>query len=85
MARIELSILAALTAFALALVSPGRLNEAFGVLNTLQIAPLAGTNGVGDLSKELAYLGANSGFAAMQLVPGTEPFRPSLVGAILGA
>lgn len=59
--------------------------EAFGVLSTLQIAPLAGTNGVGDLAEELAYMRAHSGFAAMQLVPGTEPFKPSLVEAILGA
>jgi len=59
--------------------------EAFGVLSTLQIAPLAGTNGVGDLAKELAYMRANSGFAALQLVPGTEPFKPNLVEAILGA
>jgi hypothetical protein len=59
--------------------------EAFGVLSTLQIAPLAGTNGVGDLAEELAYMRAHSSFAAMQLVPGTEPFKPNLVEAILGA
>jgi len=58
---------------------------AIGVLSTLQIAPLAGTNGVGDLGKELAYMRANSGFGGMQLVPGTEPFKPNLVGAILGS
>ncbi len=59
--------------------------EAVGVLSTLQLAPLAGTNGVGDLDRELAYLRANSGFGAMQLVPGTEPFKPNLVEAILGS
>jgi hypothetical protein len=59
--------------------------EAFGVLSTLQIAPLAGTNGVGDLGKELAYLRANSSFGAVQLVHGTEPFKPNLIEAILGA
>jgi hypothetical protein len=59
--------------------------QAFGVLSTLQIAPLAGTNGVGDLAKELAYLRSHSGFGALQLVPGTEPFRPNLLEAILGA
>ena len=59
--------------------------EAIGVLSTLQLAPLAGTNGVGDLGEELAYLRANSGFGAIQLVPGTEPFRPNLIEAILGA
>jgi hypothetical protein len=65
----------------------GFLNEsgqAFGVLSTLQIAPLTGTNGVGDLARELAYMRAH-GFGAMQLVQGTEPFKPNLVEAILGA
>ncbi len=59
--------------------------EAVGVLSTLQLAPLAGTNGVGDIGKELAYLRANSSFGAMQLVHGTEPFKPNLVEAILGS
>ncbi|HEY5815641.1 MAG TPA: serine protease [Solirubrobacterales bacterium] len=58
---------------------------AFGVLSTLQIAPLAGTNGVGDLAKELAYLRANSDFGGMQLAHGTEPFKANLAGAILGS
>jgi hypothetical protein len=59
--------------------------EAIGILSTLQIAPLAGTNGVGDLGKELAYMGAHSDFGAMQLVRGTEAFKANLVGAILGS
>lgn len=59
--------------------------EAFGVLSTLQLAPLTGTNGVGDLGKELAYLRANTSFGGMQLVQGTEPFKPNLVGALLGS
>jgi hypothetical protein len=59
--------------------------EAIGVLSTLQLAPLPATNGVGDLGRELSYLRANSGFVAMQLVRGTEPFKPNLVGAILGS
>ncbi len=59
---------------------------AIGVLSTLQLAPLPATNGVGDLGKELAYLRANAaGFAGVQLVPGTEPFKPDLVVAILGS
>jgi hypothetical protein len=65
----------------------GFLNEgggAFGTLSTLQIAPLAGSNGVGDLGKELAYLRSHTAHSAMQLVAGTEPFQPNLVGAILG-
>jgi hypothetical protein len=66
----------------------GFLNEAgraIGVLSTLQILPLAGTNGVGDLAKELAYARTEAGFAGLELVPGTEPFNPDLLGAVLGA
>jgi hypothetical protein len=59
--------------------------EAFGVLSTLQLAPLPATNGVGDLAKELAYARANSAFTEVQLVAGTEPFKANLVGAILGS
>jgi len=58
---------------------------AFGILSTLQLAPLPTTNGVGDLGKELAYMRANSGFDAVQLVRGTQAFRPNLIEAILGA
>jgi hypothetical protein len=59
--------------------------QAIGVLSTLQIAPLAGTNGVGDLAKELAYERAHGPYPNLQLVPGTEAFKPNLVEAILGA
>jgi hypothetical protein len=58
---------------------------AIGILSTLQLAPLPATNGVGDLAKELAYMRANSSFSGVQLVPGTEAFKPNLVGAILGS
>ncbi len=58
---------------------------AIGVLSTLQLAPLPTTNGVGDLAKELAYTRAHSGFGGVQLVRGTEAFKPNLVGAILGS
>ncbi len=58
--------------------------QAFGVLSTLQLAPLAGTNGVGDLQRELAYARSH-GFPDLQLVNGTDPFKPDLVGAILGS
>ena len=51
---------------------------AFGVLSTLQIAPTAGGNGVGDLSNELDYMHAHSSLGAT-LVTGTEAFRPGLV------
>ena len=58
---------------------------AIGVLSTLQIAPLTGSNGVGDLAKELSYLRENSPLTGLQLVPGTEPFKPNLVGAVLSS
>ena len=60
--------------------------QAFGVLSTLQFAPAAGSNGVGDLAKELEYMRTHaSGLAGVSLVPGTEAFTPNLVGAILGS
>lgn len=55
---------------------------AIGVLSTVQIAPLAGSNGVGDLAKELAYAQAN-GNSGLQLAAGTEPFNADVVGAVL--
>jgi len=51
-----------------------RAGAALGVLSTLDLAPGPGTNGVGDLARELAYLHAHSSFTAVQLVLGTEPF-----------
>ena len=58
--------------------------QAIGVLSTLQLAPLAGTNGAGDIGREITYARAH-GFPNLQLVPGTQAFKPDLVGAILGA
>jgi hypothetical protein len=58
--------------------------EAIGVLSTLQVLPLAGSNGVGDLRHELDYMRANGGLSGVELVPGTRPFRPNLVQAIIG-
>jgi hypothetical protein len=55
---------------------------AIGVLSTVQLAPLAGSNGVGDLPKEIAYMNAH-GFSGTNLVPGTEPWNPNVVGAVL--
>lgn len=52
--------------------------RAFGVLSTVQLAPLAGANGVGDLARELAYMHAHSGFTRVTLVPGTTAFTPAL-------
>ena len=53
--------------------------KAFGVLSTVQLAPLAGANGVGNLAKEIAYAQTH-GVSGLSLVPGTEPFDP---GALL--
>ena len=52
--------------------------NALGTLSTLAIAPLAGSNGVGDLERELGYAQQHGGIAGLQLVPGTEPFSPIL-------
>src|SRR3954454_22012557 len=49
--------------------------QALGVLSTVQLAPLAGSNGVGDVGRELAYAQANSGIAGLTLANGTEPFN----------
>jgi hypothetical protein len=49
--------------------------KALGVLSTVAIAPLAGSNGVGDLPKELAYANTH-GMSGVALVPGTEAFSP---------
>ena len=59
--------------------------RAFGVLSTLQILPAAGSNGVGDLRMQLAYMRASSSFSGVQLAPGTVPFDPNFVGAIRDA
>jgi hypothetical protein len=58
--------------------------HAIGVLSTVQLAPLAGSNGVGNLARELSYAQSH-GFASLALVPGTAPFNGNLVSAIGGA
>lgn len=50
--------------------------RAVGVLSTLQILPLAGSNGVGDVSRELNYVASHGG-PSVQLALGTEAFNPS--------
>ena len=57
--------------------------QAVGVLSTLAVLPLPLTNGAGDLSRALAYMRSHSSLTGVQLVPGTKPFRPNLVAAIL--
>ncbi len=59
--------------------------DAFGVLSTLDLAPLPGSNGVGDLAKELAYERAHGPYPNLRLVPGTVKFKPNLLEAIVGA
>jgi hypothetical protein len=56
--------------------------NAIGVLSTVQIAPLAGSNGVGDLAREITYMHANAN--AANVAPGTQPFNANVVAAILG-
>jgi len=48
--------------------------KAIGVLSTITLAPTAGSNGVGDLAHELAYLRSHTSLR-VTLVRGTEPFR----------
>ena len=49
---------------------------ALGTLSTVAIAPITGSNGVGDIAKELNYMKANSAFSGVSLALGTEPFVP---------
>jgi hypothetical protein len=55
-----------------------RQGRAFGVLSTLQIAPLAGANGVSDLSRMIAYMESHGG-PDVTLARGTEAFRGPLL------
>jgi hypothetical protein len=52
--------------------------RAFGTLSTVAIAPLPASNGVGDVSREIAYMHSHGGPAA-NLVNGTEPFTGTLL------
>jgi hypothetical protein len=53
--------------------------QAFGVLSTVQLLPLAGANGVGSLAKELDYMHTHAAsFAGVQMANGTQPFRGGL-------
>jgi hypothetical protein len=47
--------------------------NALGVLSTVQFAPLAASNGVGTLAKELAYANGATGLG-IQVATGTTPF-----------
>jgi hypothetical protein len=55
-----------------------RTGRAFGTLSTLQIAPLVGSNGVSDVSREVAYMETHGG-PDVTLANGTEPFTGPLL------
>lgn len=50
--------------------------RALGTLSTVQIAPLAGANGLGDLQHELRFAQRFSGIRGLHLVRGTKKFSP---------
>lgn len=55
--------------------------RALGVLSTLSVLPLAGSNQVADLAKAVEYMKQYSdAFDAVNLVAGTVPFTPLLAG-----
>jgi hypothetical protein len=51
--------------------------RAFGTLSTVQIAPLPGANGLGDLAHELHFAQRFSGIRGLHLVRGTVKFSPT--------
>jgi hypothetical protein len=50
--------------------------NAVGVLSTLNVSPMPGSNGVADLAHALDYAAAHGGVGNLELVPGTRPFDP---------
>jgi hypothetical protein len=58
--------------------------QAFGVLSTLALAPIPGSNGVSDLAKMLEYIHSHSNIKGLKLANGTEDFVPSAVPALSG-
>jgi hypothetical protein len=47
--------------------------NALGILSTVELAPVPGSNGVGTLAKEIAYANTATGLG-IQVAPGTTPF-----------
>ena len=47
---------------------------ALGPLASIEVSPVPGSNGIGDLARELAYVRAHSRLRRAQLATGTEPF-----------
>jgi hypothetical protein len=56
--------------------------RALGILSTLDLVPVPGSNGVGDLSRELAYLRSHTPFESVQLAFGTKPFTANHMGVV---
>jgi hypothetical protein len=54
--------------------------RALGILSTLDLVPVPGSNGVGDLSRELAYLHTHTPLGSVQLAIGTKPFTANRQG-----
>jgi hypothetical protein len=52
--------------------------KAVGTLSTITLAPLAASNGVSDLRRELRFAQRHSGIAGLRLVRGTQGFSPLL-------
>jgi hypothetical protein len=50
--------------------------RALGTLSTVQLAPMPGANGLGDLQHELRFAKAFSGIRGLHLVKGTKKFSP---------
>ncbi len=54
--------------------------RAFGLLSTLNLAPLPASNGLADLAKALAYANSYGDVGDIALVPGTKPFTIAPAG-----
>ncbi len=54
-----------------------RRGRALGTLSTVQLAPFAGANGLGDLEHELHFAQRFSGIRGLHLVHGTKKFSPA--------
>jgi hypothetical protein len=52
--------------------------RAMGTLSTVAIAPLAGSNGLGNLRHELGFARKHSGIEGLRLLPGRQPFSSVL-------
>ena len=52
--------------------------KAVGTLSTITLAPLAASNGVSDLRRQLRFAQRHSGIPGLRLVRGTEGFSPLL-------